>query len=205
MRKVLKPFAESCEQNKQVILDIIRPVLMDADHVLDIGSGTGQHAVFFAAAMPHLFWYPSDRQEAIAGIQMWLDEYYAHPQTPDNIAPPIELDVMQENWPPIDVDAVFTANTLHIMHWQAVQQLFARVSSVLNDQGDMLIYGPFNYNGEYTSDSNRQFDQWLKNRDPQSGIRDLDDLHKLAEQNNLYLKHDYPMPANNRILHWKKT
>ncbi len=200
----MKPFAESCEQSQQVILDVIKPVLMDADHVLEIGSGTGQHAVFFAAAMPHLFWYPSDRQEAIAGIQMWLDEYYAHPQTPDNIAPPIELDVMQENWPPIEVDAVFTANTLHIMHWQAVQQLFARVSSVLNEQGDMLIYGPFNYNGQYTSDSNRQFDQWLKNRDPQSDIRDLDDLQKLAEQHDLYLKDDFPMPANNRVLHWKK-
>ncbi len=201
----MKPFAESCEQNKQVILDVIRPVLMEADQVLEIGSGTGQHAVFFAAAMPHLFWYPTDRQEALAGIQLWLDEYYAHPLTPDNIAPVVELDVMQDQWPPIQVDVVYTANTLHIMHWEEVERFFAKVPELLNEQGSILMYGPFNYNGEYTSDSNRQFDQRLKNRDPQSGIRDVKDLTMLAQQYGLLLKHDHPMPANNRILHWQKS
>ncbi len=200
----MKPFAESCEQNKQVILDVIKPVLMDTDAVFEVGSGTGQHAVFFAAAMPHLFWYPSERQEYLAGIQEWLDEYYANPRTPDNIVPPVILDVMQEPWPAITADAVFTANTLHIMHWNEVQRLFAKLPDILTEQGHFLAYGPFNYNGQYTSNSNRQFDLWLKNRDPLSGIRDINELTALAEANGLFLQNDHSMPANNRILHWQK-
>jgi len=200
----VKPFAESCEQNKQVILDVISPLLRNAQSVLEIGSGTGQHAIFFAAAMAHLIWHTSERQDAIAGIQMWLDEYDANPQNPNNIRPPLILDVMQQNWPSINVDAVFTANTLHIMHWDEVQRLFEQLPDMLNEQGCFLVYGPFNYNGQYTSNSNRQFNQWLKNRDPLSGIRELDDLKTLAEQHSLYLKEDYAMPANNRILFWQK-
>lgn len=195
----MKPFSESCEQNKDVILEVIKPLLEDSEKVLEIGSGTGQHAIYFGQAMPHLHWYTSDRIESLSGIQAWLDDVGL-----DNVKPPIELDVKQSNWPEIMVDAAFTANTLHIMHWNEVQVFFKKVPALLQKGGLLLAYGPFNYNGQYTSDSNRQFDGWLKARDPESGIRDFTELNELAEQYGLRISSDYEMPANNRILCWQK-
>ena len=194
-----KPFAESCEQNKAVILAVIKPLLQQARHVLEIGSGTGQHAVHFAAAMPHLEWFTSDRLEHHAGVRMWLSEAAC-----ENIHEPLTLDVTQAEWPRLEVDAVFTANTAHIMSWEAVQAMFAGVGQVLEEQGLFLMYGPFNYNHRYTSDSNAQFDVWLKHRDPRSGIRNFEDLEVLAGQAGMTLAMDYAMPANNRILTWQK-
>lgn len=195
----MKPFSESSEQNKDVILDVIKPLLVNSRQILEIGSGTGQHAVHFARAMPHLQWYPSDRLESLAGIQMWLDDACL-----DNIQSPIVLDVMQTDWPELEVDAVFTANTLHIMHWNEIQSMFEKISPLIRLGGLLLIYGPFNYHGQYTSDSNRQFDGWLKSRDPDSGIRDFDHVNELALKNNLQIMTDFEMPANNRILCWYK-
>lgn len=201
----MKPFAESCEQNKNVILEVIKPLLENCTDVLEIGSGTGQHAIHFSQAMPHLRWYPSDRIEALAGIQMWLDEYRESGNPLNNIYNPIELDVAQSNWPEIEVDAIFMANTLHIMHWHEVQLMFQEMSPLLRTNGMVLVYGPFNYNGKYTSDSNRQFDSWLKSRDPESGIRDFNELDALADANSLKIMADFEMPANNRILCWCKS
>jgi SAM-dependent methyltransferase len=195
----MKPFAESSEQNKDVILDVIKPLLVNSRQILEIGSGTGQHAVHFARAMPYLQWYPSDRLESLPGIQMWLDDACL-----DNIQSPIVLDVMQTDWPELEVDAVFTANTLHIMHWNEIQSMFEKVSPLIRRGGLLLIYGPFNYHGQYTSDSNRQFDGWLKSRDPDSGIRDFDHVNELALKNSLQIMTDFEMPANNRILCWYK-
>lgn len=199
MQKMTKPYAESCDQNRAPILSVIRPLLAPRRAVLEIGSGTGQHAVAFAAEMPHLVWYTSDRPENHAGIRLWLEEAGL-----TNVNSPLALDVMQQDWPVVDVDAVFTANTAHIMHWPAVQAMFAGVGRLLPPGGDFLIYGPFNYHRSYTSDSNAQFDQWLKARDPLSGIRDMEDLEEQAAQAGMELKQDYTMPANNRILHWQK-
>ncbi len=205
----MKPFSESCEQNKDVILEVIKPLLTSCAHLLEIGSGTGQHALYFAKAMPHIQWHTSDRKEALSGIQMWLDDSGSSDSGSSdsgisNVHSPFALDVMQSNWPELQVDAIFMANTLHIMHWDEVQTLFKRAPLLLQDNGIMLVYGPFNYHGQYTSESNRQFDGWLKSRDPKSAIRDFTQVNELANQSGLQFQADYEMPANNRILFWQK-
>jgi cyclopropane fatty-acyl-phospholipid synthase-like methyltransferase len=167
--------------------------------VLEIGSGTGQHAVFFAQQLPYLQWHASDVTEYLAGIAMWLSEYTGH-----NLHGPHLLDVTQSDWPPLPVDAVFSANTAHIMHWPTVQAMFTGVGQLLPRDGRFCLYGPFNYHGAYTSESNARFDGWLKARDPASGVRDLDDLSRLATAAGLHLLRDHSMPANNRILVWEK-
>ncbi|MFA5983564.1 MAG: DUF938 domain-containing protein [Methylococcaceae bacterium] len=190
-----KPFSQACENNKPPILQIIKDIFTEAITVWEIGSGTGQHACHFAAELPHLTWQPTDRTENLAGIQLWLDE------TPiNNIKPPLCLDVADPVWPCQHIEALFTANTLHIMSWQHVEVLFARLAAYLTINAPVCLYGPFNYQGRYTSDSNANFDQWLKNRDPLSGIRDFEAINALAEQAGLSLLADHPMPANNRLL-----
>ncbi len=198
----MKPFSESCEQNKQVILDVIQPLLSACHCLLEIGSGTGQHAVYFSQKMPHLQWQTSDRQSLLPGIQLWLDEY--RQSSGNNIQPAIALDVSRQPWPQLSVDAIFSANTLHIMSDSEVVLFFKNIPAVLADNGLVMVYGPFNYQAEYTSDSNRQFDGWLKQRDPKSGIKDFETVNKLAGENGLKILVDYDMPANNRILLWQK-
>ncbi|WP_337053328.1 DUF938 domain-containing protein [Pseudoxanthomonas sp. USHLN014] len=194
-----KPFAPSCARNRDPILAVLRPLLARTRRVLEIGSGTGQHAVHFAAALPQLCWQTSERAEHLPGIAAWLDEA-ALPNTP----PPLELDVARGPWPAQTFDAVFTANTLHIMGWPQVQACFAGLSGVLEHGGVLAVYGPFNYGGAFTSDSNAQFDQWLKARDPVSGIRDLEAVDALARGIGLRLEADHAMPANNRFLVWRR-
>jgi len=193
-----KPFAPACERNRDPILQVLRRHLDQACDVLEIGSGTGQHAVHFAAAMPWLRWQCSDRTEYLPGIRQWLDDA-ALPNTP----PPLELDVTGA-WPAPAFDAVFTANTLHIMDWRAVQQFFAGVSAVLAPAGTLIVYGPFNIDGGYTSQSNAQFDAWLKARDPDSGIRDLARVDAMARGIGLDLVEDAELPANNRCVVWRR-
>jgi cyclopropane fatty-acyl-phospholipid synthase-like methyltransferase len=193
-----KPYAESCEENKAPILAVLSRLFADVHSVLEIGSGTGQHAVHFAAAMPHLIWHTSDVAEHHPGMHDWLDEA-ALPNTRD----PIDLDV-RGNWPEETYDAVFSANTAHIMGWPAVEALFAGIGKVLAEGGCFALYGPFNYNGQYSSESNRRFDVWLKQRDPLSGIRDFADLNQLAEAQGLKFEEDIEMPVNNRILVWRR-
>ena len=199
MMSINKPYAESCEQNRDPILQVIKPLLQDCNDVLEIGSGTGQHAVYFAAAMPHLQWHASDLAEYHAGIGMWVQESGLN-----NVHLPFELDVSRSTWPAQTYDAVFTANTCHIMRWRDVQAMFAGVGGVLKPGGKFLVYGPFNYNGTYTSESNARFDAWLKARDPHSAIRHFEQLDELARQAGMYLQQDVAMPANNRILYWRK-
>ena len=194
-----KPYADSCDQNRDAILNIIQPLLLSSKSVLEIGSGTGQHAVYFSERLPHLTWNSSDRVENIEGIKLWLSENDSK-KTP----PPVELDVTQEAWPEISFDTVFTANTCHIMNQRSVEIMFKRIGDLLPDDGQLIIYGPFNYNQQYASTSNQQFDQWLKLRNPESSIRNFEDLNDLAEKSGMTLVGDYEMPANNRILHWKK-
>jgi cyclopropane fatty-acyl-phospholipid synthase-like methyltransferase len=194
-----KPHAESCDRNRDPILEVIAPLLADKHSVLEVGSGTGQHAIYFAAKLPHLTWHTSDRLQNHEAIQQWLDE-----EALDNVRGPIELDVLGGNWPELEVDAVFSANTAHIMHWNDVKAFFAGVGELLQPGGLFMLYGPFSYGGLHTSESNARFDLRLKQQDPQMGIRDFDDLDALAQQAGLEFQHDYPMPANNRILLWKK-
>lgn len=195
-----KPYSESCDQNKGPILAIISPIFSSHNSVLEIGSGTGQHAVYFAEEIPQIKWYTSDCSTYLEGINMWL----AEARLP-NIIAPVELNVTTSKWPKIDVDAVFTANSIHIMNWNEVVHFMDGVGKLLSNQGDLVIYGPFNYGGSYTSESNERFDQWLKSRDPKSGIKNFEDMISLADEKRMQLITDYPMPANNRILHFRKT
>lgn len=195
-----KPFAESCEQNRQVILDVLKEIFIQPGTVLEVGSGTGQHAVYFSEALSHTQWQPTDCEENLSGIQAWLDDAGL-----DNVLPPEILDVEQADWPVANIQYVFSANTVHIMSWDAVQAFFAGLDAVLQSQGLLALYGPFNYNGQFSSDSNARFDQWLKQRDALSGIRDFDALNNLAQKAGMEFVHDYEMPANNRILVWRKV
>ncbi|HED15880.1 MAG TPA: DUF938 domain-containing protein [Gammaproteobacteria bacterium] len=194
-----KPYSESCDQNCEPILAVIQTLLADKQAVLEIGSGTGQHAVYFARKLPHLIWHTSDRAEYHAGICQWL-----HETGLDNTPDPVTLDVSHSDWPALTIDVVFTANTAHIMHDKDVAAMLAGVGRLLAGDGLFILYGPINYNQQYTSESNRHFDGWLKNRDPLSGIPDFEKLDSMAAQASLLLKDDHPMPANNRILVWQK-
>jgi len=194
-----KPNAPACERNRDPILDVLRVALADRRHVLEIGSGTGQHAVHFAAAMPWVTWQCSDVADNLPGIRAWLDDA-ALPNTP----PAIQLDVQSGPWPAQRFDATFSANTLHIMAWPAVQDLFRGLDATLADDAVLVIYGPFNDDGAYTSDSNRAFDGWLQARDPRSGIRDAGAVDALAWAIGLQRVDDVAMPANNRCLIWRR-
>lgn len=195
----MKPYAESCDQNRDPILSVIQPLFAALTRVLEIGSGTGQHAVYFAAAMPHLTWHTSDCLEYHDGIRLWLEEA-ALP----NVCPPLQLDVARSVWPALDVEAVFSANTAHIMHWPEVEAMFAGVGGLLPAGGLFALYGPFNYQGRFTSDSNARFDGWLKQRDPAMGVRDFEAVDRLASAAGMTLMQDFEMPANNRILCWRR-
>ena len=194
-----KPYSESCDQNKDVILSVISPLFFSLSNVLEIGSGTGQHAIYFAERMPHLTWHTSDCLSYLDGINMWLAD-----TSLTNVLPPLELNVSRSQWPQLEVDAVFTANSIHIMHQQDVVNLIKGVGKLLKQGGSFVIYGPFNYNGLYTSKSNENFDQWLKQRDAFSGIKHFEEIESLVNSNNMQLVTDYEMPANNRILHFIK-
>ena len=194
-----KPYAEACVRNQGPILSVIMPLLSNAGMVLEIGSGTGQHAVHFAANMPHLTWYSSDRSENLTAIRLWLDEA-GLANTPE----PFQLDVNQSDWPLVDLDAVYSANTTHIMGWSDVEAFITGVGKHLGRDGLLIIYGPFNYAGRYTSNSNEQFDYMLRQRDPKSGIRNFEDINVLAVASGMEALADVEMPANNRILCWKK-
>jgi len=198
----LKPFADSCAENRRPILTVLRQLLPGRQRLLEIGSGTGQHAVYFSGEFPRLQWQTSDRQENHPGIRLWLQE-----QGGANALPPLVLDVCQQPWPlpPASVDTVFSANTAHIMSWEGVEAMFAGVAQVLQPQGLFLLYGPFNYHGRYSTEGNARFDQWLRSRDPQSGIRDIEALYRLAEAHALHPYRDFSMPANNRMLVWRKA
>jgi SAM-dependent methyltransferase len=190
----LKPFSEACERNREPILSILSRVFAERSCVLEIGSGTGQHATYFAPRLPHLIWQPSDRAENLPGIRAWATEANA-----TNLAPPVELDV-DAPWPNVDADAAFTANTCHIMSWPQVEKLFAGAGALLPPGGVLAVYGPFTYRGRATAESNLRFDAMLRDRDPLSGLRELEAIRALAETHRLALMEDNAMPANNRLL-----
>lgn len=194
-----KPFSQACENNKQPILNVLQSVFTQPCELLEIGSGTGQHAVFLAAHLPHISWQPTEMEQNIPGLQRWIDEAKLN-----NLKQPITLSVADRPWPQTSCEAVFTANTLHIMSWSMVEVFFTRLGEYLQPAGIFCSYGPFNKKGEYTSASNAQFDQWLHDRDSDSGIRDLEALIELANKNGISLIEDISMPANNQCLIWKK-
>ena len=212
-----KPFSPACERNRGPILDVLRTYFADRRHVLEIGSGTGQHAVYFAAAMPWLRWQCADASGYLPGIRLWLDEA-GLPNTPAPVALQAvaaragELGGLRPA-PPLPeqpggdrgFDAVYSANTLHIMGWEEVLALFAGLPAVLTADAVIAVYGPFNRDGAYTSDSNREFDVALRARDPRSGLRDEAAVQALAAGIGLAPVAAVAMPANNRLLVWRRT
>jgi len=193
------PVSEACERNKGPILEILAGAFAHTRKVLEIGSGTGQHATHFAAHLPHLIWQPSDTGDYLTGLRERI-EYEGTP----NLRPPVELDVRALPWPAEPVDAVFTANTLHIMGWDAVKDLFRGVGAVMSGPAILCIYGPFRYGGRFTSASNADFDRYLRARDPESGIRDFEEVNTLSSEQGLTLLADHSMPANNQLIIWHK-
>lgn len=194
------PFSQACENNQAPILEVLQRHFAGSRRVLEIGSGTGQHSVYFAPRMPHLDWQTSDLELNHPGIRAW------HAQHPaPNLHAPLPLDLSQGGWPAGNFDAVFTSNTAHIVSWPLVQRMFELVGTHLPEQGVFAIYGPFNYQGGFTSDSNRAFDAMLRQRDPESGLRNFEDIVALASLHSLRLAEDHPMPANNRILVFVKN
>ena len=194
-----KPFAPATERNSQPILRVIRDEFRDIGSILEIGSGTGQHAVCFGAALEHLIWQTSDVEDNHPGIHAWLCDANL-----PNIREPVALDVLSDTVSDQSYDGVFSANTAHIMSFEAVENMFLLVSSVLEDDGVFVLYGPFRQDGDFNTHSNAAFDRSLRGRDPAMGIRDLEDLDCLAGQGGMRRARLYAMPANNHIVVWLK-
>lgn len=195
-----KPFADACERNREPILRCLLHHFRQASRVLEVGSGTGQHAVSFAAAMPWLEWQPSELRQGLEGIRAWADEAQL-----GNLHEPLLLDVHADDWPQGAFDAAFSANTLHIIDWQGVVKMFGGLSRLLGRHAVLAVYGPFNYGGKYTSESNAAFDRWLAQRDPLSAIRDTAAVNALARAGGFIAIADHALPANNRLLVWRKS
>ena len=194
------PHSDACERNKGPILEVLRGAFAGCRNILEIGSGTGQHAVHFATAMPSLAWQPTEMTEAMPGLRKRI--LY---EGPKNLRAPVALDVTRLPWDVLRVDGVFTANTLHIMGWPSVEALFANLPVVLRPGAVLAIYGPFRYGNQYTSESNASFDEVLHTRNPDSGIRDFEAVDALARSIGFTLQADHRMPANNQTLVWKQA
>jgi len=192
-------YAPATDRNREPILAVLREHFSDRQAVLEIGSGTGQHAVFFAQALPWLRWQTSDVAGNLPGIGQWLQQAGL-----SNTPAVLEVD-MRLPWPELAFDAVFSANTLHIMGWPQVQQLFAELGRRMPTGGKLTVYGPFNYAGRFTSDSNAAFDASLRAGNPASALRDFEAVDALAVQAGLRLLEDRAMPANNRCITWQRS
>lgn len=196
---IVKSFSQACENNKNPIFDVLGKKLVNVSTLLEIGSGTGQHAIFFTEKLTHLTWQTSDQGEYFPQLQQLIGTYNS-PRVPA----PLKLDVSQDKWPVENCEVIFTANSLHIMPWFCVNKLFSGVGTYLRQGGDFYIYGPFNYQGEFTSASNQSFDLRLKESASHRGIRHFEDIKQLADAALLELINDYFMPSNNRLLHFRK-
>jgi cyclopropane fatty-acyl-phospholipid synthase-like methyltransferase len=194
------PLSEACERNKGPILEVLRSAFAHGTRVLEIGSGTGQHAVYFAQHLPHLSWQPTELRENVPDLAERI-----RLEGGPNVRAPLALDVRDGTWVVPTVDCVFTANTLHIVSPGLVREFFRGVKQVLEPPGVLCIYGPFNYGGRHTSESNAAFDRYLRVRDAASGIRDFEAIELLAKDADLTLESDHDMPANNRTLVWKRS
>ena len=192
-------FSSACERNKQPILEVLSTFLSAGQRILEVGSGTGQHAVFFAANFPQVIWQPADTGDYLPGLRAQLQS-----AATENVLGAIDLDVRMDPWPVSACDVVFSANTLHYMDADCVQDFFRGVNQVLQPGGYVLVYGPFNYGGKFTSASNADFDTWLRDSSPERSIKDFEWVTELAAARGLELLNDFDMPANNHCLHWRK-
>ncbi|AXS81778.1 MULTISPECIES: DUF938 domain-containing protein [Marinobacter] len=196
-----KPFSQACENNRQPILEKLSGLFKQPGTILEIGTGTGQHAVHFAGHLPHLTWQPSDRPRNTQLCIPWLDDAML-----PNISPPLPLDVLAGDWAQVPaISGAFSANTAHIMAWPEVEAMFRGIGKALPMGGTFCLYGPFSYAGKHTSPSNERFDSSLRAQAPHMGIRDIEDLQRLGKATGLTMEQDFDMPANNRLLVWRRS
>ena len=189
------PFSQACENNKNSILKVLKEYIADQDSLLEIASGTGQHGEFFAKSFPNLLWQTSDLPGAVDDLNLRISE--ANLQ---NLPLALTLNVNDSNWNVKKYELLFTANSLHIMSEKSVENFFSRIPNVLQQSALVFIYGPFKYDGKFTTKSNAEFDEWLKEKDLRSGVRDFEDINKLAVNVGLSLAADVQMPSNNQLL-----
>jgi hypothetical protein len=196
-----KGFAPAAERNREPILEVLRRVLPASGTVLEIASGTGQHAVFFSERLPQLRWQPSDpAADALRSIRTWVSE-----EARENLLAPIELDVRSKAWPIARADAMLCINMIHVSPWEASEALFEGAQRLLSADAPLVTYGPYRVHGEHTAPSNAAFDQSLRSRDPRWGVRDIDELSALATRTGFTLEQSVLMPANNMTLVWRRT
>ena len=193
------PFSQSCENNKAPILALLRDLFADRHRVLEVASGTGQHACYMAEHMPWLSWQPTELPDHLPVLMPRCAAYAG-----GNLLQPRALDVTEQPWGVEIPDALFTANSLHIMPWSAVEAMFSSLAQAAGDNVVLVVYGPFNYQGRYTSESNARFDIWLGQQHSESAIRDFEQVDALARSAGFELLSDHAMPANNRLLAWVK-
>lgn len=196
-----RPFSEACERNQGVICDVLTQIVLPTDRLLfEIGSGTGQHAAYCASYLPNVTWTTSDIKEKHEGIQSWIKT-----STEGNIEGPIEFEIGKSSFPKdLDVDIVFTANTLHILPWEKVQTMFEMIGTHLKENARFCVYGPFSFDGKFTASSNQEFDKSLRKEDPQMGVREMNEVRDAAAQHGLTLMQAVEMPANNHFLIFQK-
>ena len=195
-----RPFCLAADRNKIPILKVLERIFTEPGCILEIGSGTGQHAAYFAAHLPHVIWQATELASALPGIEAWRRE-----AMPANLPPPLALDVHRYPWPVARVDGAFSANTAHILSWEGVECMFFGLSRVVAPGGLFCLYGPFNEGAAYTSEGNAQLDAWLRAQDPASGLRDIGDISALAIRTGFGLVADHGLPANNRLLVWRRV
>lgn len=195
-----RPYSPACERNREPILEVLKEYITYSDErLLEVGSGTGQHAVYFAPHFPKLEWYPSDLSRNHAGMKEWFKEARL-----PNIQAPIRFEIGKDEFPKLKFEIVFTANTFHIMHWKECKSLIKMLGHRLREGARVFIYGPFNYNGAFTSVSNEEFDKSLKAEDPLRGIRSFEDVNNNMVKQGFELLEDREMPANNRMLVYRR-
>ena len=189
--------SEACERNKEPIRQVLAKVLTSSLEVLEVGSGTGQHVVYFAGCFPQTEWQPTDTGDYLPGLAARLAA-----EAPANVRPALDLDVRMNPWPVVTYDVVFSANTLHFMAHDCVVEFFRGAGEALRPGGTLVVYGPFNYAGRYTSVSNARFDEWLRASAPDRSLKDFEWVDRLAVAAGFELQRDVSMPANNRALVW---
>jgi len=199
MKTSSKPYSEACERNRNPIVEILKRVFTQPALILEIGSGTGQHAIYFGKHLPHITWQTSDVSAHHTGIQHWLNDANL-----PNVLPPLELDVQFSTWPIDEVDGVFAANVAHIMAWPEVEKMLMGIAKILKPHSLFCLYGPFKYNSKFTSESNARFDQMLRDQQQHMGIRNIEEITGILSKIGLHLIEDNAMPANNQLLVWQK-
>ena len=193
----MKRFAQACDRNQAPILAVLKEVLPNRGKVLEIGSGTGQHAAYFSHFLPNLTWQPSDLADALPSIEAWRKESCV-----PNLNSPIVIDLLGNNEDLSRVDAIVCINVAHIVAWTGVERLFSIAANILESNGVLYFYGPYRYPDRTLEPSNVAFDRWLKEHNPVSGIRDYAAVESLAESSGFTLGGDRSMPSNNRSIWW---